>query len=276
MNNPIVFTDPDGMGSYDENGKWVREVDDFNSFFNRSWKGTAYTLKSGDAAGNGGGSINMENLFNTLLAFGPSFKFPKGTEEYYKEQYPAFYNLVTNILPKMTNDKNFMEALSSVSGFSIEELKEIFQYGKGAIIKDGGSLPFGDAEYPYARLEDKSLINTISADEKVLDWYEKANKNTNSLEGVTNTFWMIMTIGHETGHWGDWTKRTVRFKDTQIAADFSNEIGLFFEYRAMRSTFPNVKEQSSLYIGNYGPNISEIFKTFIKQNFKSFSNILSK
>lgn len=29
----------------------------------------------------------------------------------------------------MTGDKNFMEALSIASGFSVDELKEVFQYG---------------------------------------------------------------------------------------------------------------------------------------------------
>lgn len=75
----------------------------------------------------------------------PTYQFPKDMEEHYKNTYPAFYKLVTEILPRMVNDKNFMKALSVASGFSIEELNGIFQYGKGAILQDGAALPFGDA-----------------------------------------------------------------------------------------------------------------------------------
>jgi len=85
-----------------------------------------------------------------------------------------------------------------------------------------------------------------------------------------------MLVGHETGHWGDYTKRNIMFKDTPLANEFGNEVGAFFEYRTMRSTFQNTKIKAGLYIGNYGPNISNIFKSFISINFKQFSNLLSK
>ena len=185
-NNPVNFVDPDGMAPRrlamaGEGGPLDYQQ---SPSYNPNWMGIGNNVGYGDSYGFGA-------VYSGGRGESPSFQFPKGQEKYYEKNYPAFYDLVKNILPKMVNDNNFMEALSAASGFSLEELKENFQYGKGAIVQDGGSLPFGDAEYPYARIQDKSLKNTISLDEKVLEWFEKANKSSNNIEGVTNVMWRL-------------------------------------------------------------------------------------
>ncbi|WP_299183718.1 RHS repeat-associated core domain-containing protein, partial [uncultured Chryseobacterium sp.] len=272
VNNPMRFIDPDGMAArttFDAGETYegqdaldlINAIKDLYGYDDNNSgvevpKVSSLDFSGGSGGGSGGGS--------------PTFQFPKGTEEYYQKNYPAFYDLVKNILPRMTSNSNLMNALSSASGFTLEELIEIFQYGKGAILQ-AEYLPTSDADYPYA---DKKYMpkNLIRVSTEVLDWFEKANKDPNTIEGITNTFWMVMLIGHETGHWGDWTKRNVMFKDTPLVEEFGNEVGYYFEYKTMSSTFQNVPVKNGLHIGNYGPNISEIFKSFIKKNFKNLSN----
>ncbi len=66
MNNPVKFTDPDGMGSYDENGEWHSEMEDFwnyhgyangptqNSY--SSYSSLTYNSGSNPDSGGGGNS----------------------------------------------------------------------------------------------------------------------------------------------------------------------------------------------------------------------------
>lgn len=69
INNPSKFNDADDMGSYDENGKWVRETDEFNSFFTNLWRRTNHSLTTSDTtAGNGcGNNVTMGGLLDALF-----------------------------------------------------------------------------------------------------------------------------------------------------------------------------------------------------------------
>jgi len=78
MNNPVKFTDPDGMGSYDENGEWHSEMEDFwnyhgyangptqNSY--SSYSSLTYNSGTNPDSGGGGGSVTVGDLLDALLA----------------------------------------------------------------------------------------------------------------------------------------------------------------------------------------------------------------
>lgn len=134
-NNPMRFVDPDGMKTRDsfEAGEVYTgqdATDLYNAllgFYNytHTYDGSAYmsnSLAPVGSSGNGGGS--------------PSFQFPKGTEEYYQKNYPAFYNFVKNQLPNMVNDPNFLQAFMDITGMSQEEVIKAFKYGEGPILHD--------------------------------------------------------------------------------------------------------------------------------------------
>ncbi|SHF44472.1 DUF6443 domain-containing protein [Chryseobacterium takakiae] len=276
VNNPMRFIDPDGMaarGTFDAGVEYTGQdaIDLFNAIKNLY----GYNDNSnGDIPAPKVNSIDQSEAGTAGGGSSPTFQFPKGQEAYYQKNYPAFYDLVKYILPKMVQDKNFMNALSSVSGFSLEDLIEIFQYGKGGILSAEDIWP--EAEYPYAHSQDKRLINSIIVDTDVLNWFEGANRNSKSFEGVVNIFYMVMVIGHETSHWGNWTKRTIRFENSGAPELFgSTEIGYFFEYSTLKSVYPNYPVRSGLNIGNFGNNISEQLKGFVKKNFSTLSNIFS-
>src|SRR5690606_38771969 len=148
--------------------------------------------------GNSSGESGLRYITSSLGLAGvssPTFQFPKGQEAYYQKNYPAFYNFVKNQLPNMIADEKFMKALSSASGFSIEELAESFKYGKGMYLK-ALELPFGDAEYLYGGFTEGSTRNTAAIDMPALDWFEKANRNPQSVEGLTTLMYMSALIAH--------------------------------------------------------------------------------
>ncbi|AZA75976.1 RHS repeat-associated core domain-containing protein [Chryseobacterium indoltheticum] len=77
MNNPVKFTDPDGMGSYDENGEWHSEMEDFWNYHgyangptqNSYSSYSSLTYNSGtNPDGGGGGSVTVGDLLDALLA----------------------------------------------------------------------------------------------------------------------------------------------------------------------------------------------------------------
>ncbi|ROH99379.1 RHS repeat-associated protein [Chryseobacterium daecheongense] len=69
MDNPVVFTDPDGMGSYDSNGVWHSEMEDFNNYHHINWRSPdkkGYnTFMTGDNSGGGGngGIFTTDKMF---------------------------------------------------------------------------------------------------------------------------------------------------------------------------------------------------------------------
>ncbi|OCA73709.1 hypothetical protein BBI00_04835 [Chryseobacterium arthrosphaerae] len=200
--------------------------------------------------GNNGGGNNM----------GPNFRFPEGTEAFYQKNYPGFYNFIKNQLPNMVGDGNFMKALSSASGFSVEELTESFKYGKGMFLKVM-DLTLGDAEYLYGGITESNTRNMAAIDTPVLAWFEKANRNPQSIEGLTNLMYMSALIGHESAHWGDDIKRTVKYGSTGLGATYG-DVGNFFEQRAFGGR-----------MGSYSVGISGSIRNYVKANFKLLQSI---
>ncbi|MBW3521815.1 hypothetical protein [Chryseobacterium sp. NKUCC03_KSP] len=188
-----------------------------------------------------------------MSALSPTFQFDKGTEEYYQKNYPAFFDFVKNLLPNMVADEKFMKALSSASGFSMEELAESFKYGKGMVLKVM-DLTLGDAEYLYGGITESSTRNTAAIDTPVLDWFEKANRNPQSVQGLTTLMYMSALIAHEAGHWGDDVKRTVKYDSTGLSTQYG-DVGNFFEHRAFGGR-----------MGSYQNGISGSIKNYVQTN----------
>lgn len=67
-------------------------------------------------------------------------------------------------------------------------------------------LAFGDAEYLHGGLTEGNTLNTAAIHSGLADWYEKANRDPNTLEGIANIFYMTCVVGHETAHWGNQIK----------------------------------------------------------------------
>ncbi len=228
VNNPIGFTDPDGRGVIDINGDGSHmqydgqdAIDMFNSYNNSSsyvFPIYNFSYINGSGAVGGGSSLSPWMQSNVLGGSNPTFQFPKGQEAYYQDNYPAFYDFVKNLLPNMVADEKFMKALSSASGFSMEELTESFKYGQGMYLK-AMDLTLGDAEYLFGGITESSTSNTAAIDTPVLDWFEKANRNSQSVEVLTNLMYMSALIAHETGHWGDDIKRTVKYDSTGLSTN---------------------------------------------------------
>nr|WP_317127677.1 RHS repeat-associated core domain-containing protein [Chryseobacterium daecheongense] len=76
MDNPINLTDPDGMGSYDSEGVWHSEMEDFNNFHHlgSEYRQQDLAIKRDESLGNGGGGITIGDLMDAL--------FPNSGENY--------------------------------------------------------------------------------------------------------------------------------------------------------------------------------------------------
>ncbi|WP_390455546.1 hypothetical protein [Chryseobacterium sp. Alg-005] len=72
MNNPANLTDPDGMGSYDSEGVWHSEMEDFNNYhglnFDSPIERQFNTFSNPDGFGSGGGSnVTMGDLLDAYF-----------------------------------------------------------------------------------------------------------------------------------------------------------------------------------------------------------------
>lgn len=209
-------------------------------------------------AGGRGQTFGETQEYKDMMAYlaggSPTFQFPKGQEEYYQKNYPAFYDFVKNLLPNMVTDEKFMKALSTASGFSLDELSESFKYGNGMFLKVM-DLTVGDAEYLYGGITESDTRNTAAIDTPVLSWFENANRNSNSVEGLTNLMYMSALIAHEVSHWGDDVKRTVKYSTTGLQSTYG-DVGNFFEQRAFGGS-----------MGSYSNGVSGNIKNYVQVNF---------
>lgn len=139
-------------------------------------------------------------------------------------------------------------------GWLGDDILESFKYGEGMYLK-ALELPFGNAEYLYGGLTEGGTRNTAAIDIPALDWFEKANRNPQSVQGLTNLMYMSALIAHEAGHWGDDVKRTVKYDGTGLSGRYG-DVGNFFEHKAFGGG-----------IGSYQNGISGSIKNYVQANF---------
>ncbi|GAB0157726.1 hypothetical protein CHRYSEOSP005_30080 [Chryseobacterium sp. Alg-005] len=196
MNNPIRFIDADGMGSYDENGKWVRESDEFNRFFTDPWRRTNNSLTTGDAAGNGGGNnVTMGDLLDALFAqsdgYTPNFEqfdFSKfiseangfGSDEDTKKALALKkqYELNKNI--------QMAETILSEALFETTQYGQILQYSRKALVKIYGSDDY------------KSINNVYNVLVGKLDMYKKSLSNADNAAYTAVVAGIVASLGANT------------------------------------------------------------------------------
>jgi hypothetical protein len=269
--NPVMFIDPDGMRNVPYDGGMISNIPEGSWWFagmNGSFT-PDYVVNSGLGKRTGGGSPQTfgetqtyRDIMSYLAEGSPSFQFDKTAEKFYKENYPEFYDFVMNTLPKITGDKKFMNILSNTSGFSIDELNKMFKSDTDFALmgfKEGTS--FSIADYPYGS-NPKAPINLIRMDMNTLEWFKIANKDTTTIEGITNIVQMIGFIGHEINHWGVSAGTDSSFRRSNLAGD----PGDYFEKKLINSYQK---------IGDPG-RPSNAFNAYIKQNYKILYNIFNK
>ncbi|WP_052248485.1 DUF6443 domain-containing protein [Chryseobacterium taiwanense] len=272
-NNPIRFVDPDGRsvqtftGQEAQTAYWqfyfsgsVSSVTgnggsrsyDFHMFQNSdSGMMIVNTGLGNDGQGGGGGG------------FSPNFQFHKDAEKFYKENYPEFYDFVMNTLPKIINDTKFMSVLSDTSGFSMEELIKMFKSDTDfALMGFKEATSFSIADYPYGS-NPRQPINLIRMDINTLNWFKTANKDTTTIEGITNIVQMAGFIGHEINHWGVSAETNSSFRTKKLGGD----PGDYFERKLTGSWTQKIGD----------PGVpSNAFNAYIKQNFNTLYKIFNK
>ncbi|MEN4761408.1 hypothetical protein ABEG63_13805 [Chryseobacterium sp. C39-AII1] len=70
-----------------------------------------------------------------------------------------------------------------------------------------------------------------------MDWFEKANHDTTSVDGLKNIFYMSTLVGHEINHWGESAGTRVRFEKTSLGSLGYNDAGDYFENKLLKDTY---------------------------------------
>lgn len=58
-----------------------------------------------------------------------------------------------------------------------------------------------DAEYLPLVMTDSSAKNISAIDTPLHNWFGKANRDTQSIEGLINLIYMFAVVAHESSHW---------------------------------------------------------------------------
>lgn len=131
-------------------------------------------------------------------------------------------------------------------------------------------------QYDYSSNKIIENLNSISVEMSVLNWFESANKNPSTVDGISNLFYMSSLIGHEGSHWGNNIKGT---GNTRLLNHFLNnerqpEHGDALEFKLLNGIYRNAKPNPGLNIGSYNW-ISSYLIDYVKKNFKTLSNIFN-
>ncbi|WP_370899826.1 hypothetical protein [Chryseobacterium gossypii] len=156
---------------------------------------------------------------------------------------------------------------------SQEEVTKAFTYGQGPTLHDW-DVEFSNGQYDYTMSHHKDDLNSISISNTVLTWFEKANKDPKSVEGITNLFLMSGLIGHEGAHWGHNIKGPGEAMNNFIN-NFNGEHGEAFEYRVFKNDFKGVEPaKGHLQMGQIGATSYNLTQ-YIKIHFNTLSKIFN-
>jgi hypothetical protein len=163
-----------------------------------------------------------------------------------------------------------------ITGMSEDAVKKAFSYGQGPTLHDW-DVNFSQAQYDYGWSKYNGDLNSISVAILYINWFEKANKNPNTIDGVTNLFYMASLIGHEGAHWGFQVKGPNE-TTKKFVSKFDNEHGNAFSYKMFINSFPNTPALPG-YLGigdalngGFPFNLTE----YVKRNYNNLSNIFKK
>jgi len=258
-NNPLRFIDPDGR-------KEKKSTVDTMLELGGSWTNT------GSGFSNGVTTLDYDNpayysfslgtdKIEGIMGYGsPSFQFDKNMEKFYKKKYPEFYDFVMETLPKIVNDDKFMSVLSKASGFSIEELTKMFKSDTNYGLIGYNEIEYSTADYPHGT-DPQAPINLVRINVDTLNWFKTANRDTKTIEGITNIVQMTSIIGHEINHWGVSAGTNSPFRRLNLDGD----PGTYFERKLMNT--PQT-------VGPPGKP-TESFNAYIRQNFKTLYKIFN-
>ncbi|MBW3521821.1 hypothetical protein [Chryseobacterium sp. NKUCC03_KSP] len=197
-----------------------------------------------------------------MSALSPTFQFDKGAEKFYKENYPEFYDFVMSILPNIIEDSKFMSVLSDTSGFSIEELTKMFKSDTDFALMGFKDNAFSIADYPFGS-NPQAPKNLIRMDIETLNWFKSANRDTKTMEGITNVVQMIGFVSHEINHWGVSAETNSSFRAKNLGGD----PGDYFERKLINSRIQRIGD----------PGVpSGAFNSYIKQNYNTLYKIFNK
>lgn len=151
-------------------------------------------------------------------------------------------------------------------------------YDEGPVLHDLDVM-HTNGQYDYSTSAISENLNSISIATFVLKWFETTNKNPNTLEGITNLFFMSSVIGHEGAHWGHNIKGPSKdmqgFLQNFINDEGRPEHGNAFEYRIFKNDFKGITPANGhLDIGqidNYPYNLKE----YSRIHFKTLSKIFN-
>jgi len=274
INNPVMIIDPDGNDAKTYTGQDAinafmnyKENMDAGRFANFKSVSATFSLLNGDGK-NPFSHVDFTKFGGDDL-LNPLFQFPKSDIAFYKQEYPAFFDFIMNVLPNIVNESNFMKVLSETSGFSPEELGKMFSSKTAYGLMSHQSIGYSNADYPHSAQPKSYPVNMVRLNTNVLDWFQGANRDTSTKEGLTNVFYMAALVGHEINHWGEAAGRRVPFESTGLQKSGYNDAGDYFENKLLKDTY---YKRGLGDPGKFKPGLN----IYVEKNFNLLYNVFNK